>query len=227
MPGGPAGRGSARRGQGASRVSGRCWRPPRAGASPRVPHALREHRCPPVRPVRVGGPCAPPGRGGGGGGDFIAVTREFLTGLVGAELGIPHLGAWVADRPGWTSGAGGGAAVSRAAGTISGRPFPGGSPPPGTPGKAARSSALRSRAGRAGGACAWNQPSRDPGPPGGPRSAGAGCLRLSFPGSSHCRFLGEGLATGQVPRLRLGGLEEACGPSQDWTVQKCLCPSPP
>ena len=113
--------------------------------------------------------------------------------------------------------------MSKAARTISGRPFPGGSPP-GTPGKAARSSALRSRAGREGGACAWNQPSRDPGPPGGPRSAGAGVC--AFPGSSHCRLVGEGPATGQVPRLRLGGLEEACGPSQNRTVQKCLLPCP-
>lgn len=178
-------------------------------------------------PVRGGGPCAPPGRGGGGGGDFIAVTREFLTGRAGAELGVPHLGAWAADRPGWASGAGGGAAVSRASGAISGWPFPGGSPPPGTPGKAARSSALRPRAGRAGGACAWKQPSQDPGPRDSPRSAGAGGLHFFFfPGGSYCRLVGEGPVTGQVPRLRLRGLEEACGPSQDRTVQKCLLPCP-
>lgn len=49
VPGGPAGRGSAGRGQGASLVSGRSLRPPRAGGSSRAPHALREHRCPPLR----------------------------------------------------------------------------------------------------------------------------------------------------------------------------------
>ena len=184
----------------------RAWRPRRLlPGVDECPEARRaegppgEGKAPPWSPDGPCGPLGPgahgpPGRGGGGGGDFIAVTREFLTGRAGAELGVPHLGAWAADRPGWASGAGGGAAVSRASGAISGWPFPGGSPPPGTPGKAARSSALRPRAGRAGGACAWKQPSQDPGPRDSPRSAGAGGLHFFFfPGGSYCRLVGEGV----------------------------------
>lgn len=62
--------------------------PSRLGSS-RAPHCANTGL--PSPPVPVGGPRAPPGRGGGGGGDFIAVTRGSSSPACEDQL-IPHLG---------------------------------------------------------------------------------------------------------------------------------------
>lgn len=130
-PGGRAGGGSAVGGRGASQVLGQAWRPPRAWSSPRAPHSWgTDTGSHPSAWRRWAGRLRRLGVGGGG--DFIAMTREFLTRPDGSGVGVPCLGARAAAGPAGVLGAGTGAAASQAAGTISGRPFPGGSPPLGT-----------------------------------------------------------------------------------------------
>ncbi|XP_024843288.1 basic proline-rich protein [Bos taurus] len=72
------------------------------------------------------------------------------------------------------------------------------------------SAALRPRAGRAGGACAWKQPSQDPGPRDSPRSAGAGGLHFFFfPGGSYCRLPRPKYRAWPLPSPRAGGGADA------------------
>lgn len=113
---------------------------------PEAPHSLSPDTGPlpppqarPPSPVQVGGPSASAALGGGG-GDFIAAARGFLPGPDRSGVRVPSLGA---GRPGarWSCRRWSGAALSQAAGTISGRPFPGESHPPGAPGTRGPSSA--------------------------------------------------------------------------------------
>lgn len=111
-------------------------------------------------------------------------------------------------------------------------PFPWGSSPPGTPGKRGPSSAGHPRAGRGGRICVWKQPPRDPRAGPGLRHVGLphpGCasgLRLFL---SRLQLLLLGGARGSDrsgTKAQSGGLEKACGPSLDRTVQKCPLPCP-
>lgn len=202
---GPLGRVEGRpgRGRGAPWLFAQAWRPLRPPLSTSV--IVCGHRCPSLRLSASGRAVRPSGRG-----------RRLHRG----DAWLPPR-AWPAlsegllalRRGGWVAGAGVGQLRPRPQELFLAGAFPGGSHPPGTPGKSGPFCAGRPRAGRGG----WDL-STGPGPACGRvglpdlqlRSSG---LRLFFcPGCRYCCLVGEGVVAGLAGRPRVGCLGKGVVP---------------